>query len=200
METAEFRAGLVRWLDEHLTELEPPYVGEGTLDEQMEQLSRVKRALFDAGWMRWGWPESVGGLGGPPMLRAVLGEEITGRDLVVPGFFSMTEILAPTLAEFAAAELAREEIPKLLSGEAMWCQGFSEPGTGSDLRRCPAGPRSATGTGSSTARSCGPASRSTRRAVCCSPVPAPPSRGTGASPRSSSTWTRRGSRCGRSRS
>ena len=133
METAEFRAGLVRWLDEHLTELEPPYVGEGTLGEQMEQLSRVKRVLFDAGWMRWGWPESVGGLGGPPMLRAVLGEEVTGRDLVVPGFFSMTEILAPTLAEFAAPELAREEIPKLLRGEAMWCQGFSEPGTGSDL-------------------------------------------------------------------
>ena len=114
VETAEFRTGLVRWLDEHLTELEPPYVGEGTLGEQMEQLSRVKRALFDAGWMRWGWPESVGGLGGPPMLRAVLGEEVTGRDLVVPGFFSMTEILAPTLAEFAAPALAREEIPKLL--------------------------------------------------------------------------------------
>jgi alkylation response protein AidB-like acyl-CoA dehydrogenase len=133
VETAEFRAGLVRWLDEHLTELEPPFVGEGSLGEQMEQLSRVKRALFDAGWMRWGWPESVGGLGGPPMLRAVLGEEVTGRDLVVPGFFSMTEILAPTLAEFAAPELAREEIPKLLRGEAMWCQGFSEPGTGSDL-------------------------------------------------------------------
>jgi alkylation response protein AidB-like acyl-CoA dehydrogenase len=133
VETAEFRTGLVSWLDEHLGELEPPFVGEGTLDQQMDQLSRVKRALFAADWMRWGWPESVGGLGGPPMLRAVLGEEVTWRNLVVPGFFSMTEILAPTLAEFAAPELAREEIPKLLSGEAMWCQGFSEPGTGSDL-------------------------------------------------------------------
>jgi alkylation response protein AidB-like acyl-CoA dehydrogenase len=133
VEIAEFRAGLIGWLDEHLAELEPSYAGEGTLDEQMAQLSKVKGALFDAGWMRWGWPESVGGLGGPPMLRAVLGEEVTWRNLVVPGFFSMTEILAPTLAEFAAPDLAREEIPKLLSGEAMWCQGFSEPGTGSDL-------------------------------------------------------------------
>ena len=109
----------------------------------MTQLGRVKRALFDADWMRWGWPEAVGGLGGPSILRAVLGEEITGRDLVVPGFFSMTEVLAPTLAEFAPPELAREEIPKLLSGEAMWCQGFSEPGTGSDLSSlsCRATPR-----------------------------------------------------------
>jgi alkylation response protein AidB-like acyl-CoA dehydrogenase len=133
VETAEFRAGLVRWLDEHADALRPPFVGAGTLDEQMAQLSRVKRALFDADWMRWGWPESVGGLGGPSILRAVLGEEITARDLVVAGFFSMTEVLAPTLAEFAPPALARAEIPKLLSGEAMWCQGFSEPGTGSDL-------------------------------------------------------------------
>ncbi len=143
METAEFRTGLVEWLDEHLDALLPPFVGGGTLDEQMAQLSRVKRALFDAGWMRWGWPESVGGLGGPPMLRAVLGEEVTARGLVVSGFYSMTEVLAPTLAEFASPALAREEIPKLLSGDAMWCQGFSEPGTGSDLSSlsCRATPR-----------------------------------------------------------
>ncbi len=143
METAEFRTGLVEWLDGHLDELVPLFVGGGTLDEQMAQLSRVKRALFDAGWMRWGWPESVGGLGGTPMLRAVLGEEVTARGLVVSGFYSMTEVLAPTLAEFASPELARDEIPKLLSGEAMWCQGFSEPGTGSDLSSlsCRAAPR-----------------------------------------------------------
>ena len=133
METAEFRTGLVEWLDGHVADLVPRYVGEGTLDEQMAQLSRVKRALFDAGWMRWGWPESVGGLGGPSILRAVLGEEVTARGLVEAGFYSMTEVLAPTLAEFAPPDLAREEIPKLLRGDTMWCQGFSEPGTGSDL-------------------------------------------------------------------
>ncbi len=133
METAEFRTGLVEWLDEHLADLVPSYVGEGTLDEQMAQLSRVKRALYEAGWIRYGWPESVGGLGGPSILRAVLGEEVTARGLVEAGFYSMTEVLAPTLAEFAPPELAREEIPKLLRGDTMWCQGFSEPGTGSDL-------------------------------------------------------------------
>jgi alkylation response protein AidB-like acyl-CoA dehydrogenase len=133
VQTAEYRTALVAWLDDHAAELAPPFAGFGSLDEQMAQLSRVKRALFDAGWMRWGWPESAGGLGGPSILRAILGEEITARDLVEPGFFSMTEVLAPTVAEFAPAELARTEIPKLLRGDAMWCQGFSEPGTGSDL-------------------------------------------------------------------
>ncbi len=65
MDTAAYRTGLDRWLDEHATDLAPPFAGSGLLDEQMAQLAKVKRALFDAGWMRWGWPESVGGLGGP---------------------------------------------------------------------------------------------------------------------------------------
>ena len=42
-------------------------------------------------------------------------------------------MLAPTLIDFAPPELAAEVVPRLLSGAEMWCQGFSEPGTGSDL-------------------------------------------------------------------
>jgi alkylation response protein AidB-like acyl-CoA dehydrogenase len=38
----------------------------------------VQNLLYDAGWMRWGWPEKVGGLGGSPLFRAVLGEELAG--------------------------------------------------------------------------------------------------------------------------
>ncbi len=133
MEVAEFRRELDAWLDEHAAELAPDFEGAGNLDQQMAQLSKVKGALFDAGWMRWGWPERVGGSGGSPLLRAVLGEAVTDRDLVVPGYFSMIEVLAPTVIDFATTEVAREFLPRILSGEEMWCQGFSEPGTGSDL-------------------------------------------------------------------
>ncbi len=45
----------------------------------------------------------------------------------------MTEVLAPTMIDYAAPELAAEMVPRLLSGEETWCQGFSEPGTGSNL-------------------------------------------------------------------
>ena len=55
------------------------------------------------------------------------------RDLVEPGIYSMTEVLAPTMIDYAAPELAAEMVPRLLSGEETWCQGFSEPGTGSNL-------------------------------------------------------------------
>ena len=130
---ADFRAELTTWLDEHHDELAPSYPPPGTLDQQIEQMQRVKARLFDAGWMRHGWPERVGGLGGSPMLRTELGATLAARDLIDPGLFSLIEVLAPTLIDFAPPALAAEVVPRLLSGTEMWCQGFSEPGTGSDL-------------------------------------------------------------------
>ena len=131
MDLDEFRAGLDGWLDEHQAELAP---GDGSsLDEEMAHLSTVKRLAFDAGWMRWGWPESVGGLGGSTLLRGYLGEALTARGFVEPGIYSMTEVLVPTMIGYARPELAAQMVPRQLRGDETWCQGFSEPGTGSNL-------------------------------------------------------------------
>ena len=129
MNVAEFRSGLRAWLDENDLSPGPDH----TLDGQVAQLARVRRALYDAGWMRHGWPAGVGGLGGPAVLRAVLGEEVATRDLAEPGIYSMVEVLAPTIIDYAPAALAARMVPRLLSGREQWCQGFSEPGSGSDL-------------------------------------------------------------------
>ncbi|MFC8043898.1 acyl-CoA dehydrogenase family protein [Nocardia sp. NPDC057353] len=126
---AEFRSALRAWLAQH--DLSPD--ADHSLDGQVAQLLRVRSALFDAGWIRYGWPAEVGGLGGPAALRAVLGEEIATRDLAEPGIWSMIEVLAPTMISYARPELAAEMVPLLLSGREQWCQGFSEPGSGSDL-------------------------------------------------------------------
>lgn len=128
--TAEFRANLVAWLEEH--DLTPP-PGAHSLDAHHAQHSRVLKELYDAGWMRWGWPESAGGLGGPMILRAIVGEEVVGRGLDDPGPYSMLEVLTPTMIDYARPELAADMVPRLLSGQETWCQGFSEPGSGSDL-------------------------------------------------------------------
>ena len=111
----------------------PPTGTVGTLDQQMAHLSKVKRLTFDAGFMRMGWPERVGGLGGSSLLRAYLGEALTARDLVEPGIYSMPEVLAPTMIDYAPEALAAVMVPRLLRGDEIWCQGFSEPGTGSNL-------------------------------------------------------------------
>jgi alkylation response protein AidB-like acyl-CoA dehydrogenase len=133
MELDAFRASLDVWLDEHAGELAPEFEGAGTLDQQMAQLAKVKGMAYDAEWMRWGWPEAVGGLGGSPLLRGYLGEALTVRGLVDPGGYSMVEVLAPTMIDYARPELAAAMVPRLLRGDEMWCQGFSEPGTGSNL-------------------------------------------------------------------
>ena len=78
----------------------------------MDQLDKVMRLTFDAGFMRMGWPERVGGLGGSHLLRAYLGEALTARDLVEPGIYSMPEVLAPTMIDYAP-EASRPP----------WCRG-----------------------------------------------------------------------------
>jgi alkylation response protein AidB-like acyl-CoA dehydrogenase len=127
---ATFRTALQKWLDEN--DLTPP-PGDDSLDAHQAQHLRVLKALYDAGWMRYGWPESAGGLGGPDILRAIVGEEIIGRRIDHPGPYSMLDVLTPTMIDYARPELAAEMVPKLLSGKESWCQGFSEPGSGSDL-------------------------------------------------------------------
>jgi alkylation response protein AidB-like acyl-CoA dehydrogenase len=133
MELDEFRASLDAWLDRHDEELRAAPGTDRTLDGQMAHLAEVKRLTYEAGWMRWGWPRRVGGLGGSTLLRAYLGEALTTRDLVEPGIYSMTEVLAPTMIDYAEPDLAAAMVPRLLSGAETWCQGFSEPGTGSNL-------------------------------------------------------------------
>ena len=79
MDIAEFRAGLGAWLDAHADELAPPYRAAG-------HARRARRAdaagegdpVRRPGWMRCGWPERVGGLGGSPMLRTELGAQLVG--------------------------------------------------------------------------------------------------------------------------
>ena len=133
MQLDEYRTSLDHWLDDHAAELAPSYRGVGTMDQQLDQLSKVKRSMWGAGWMRWGWPEAVGGLGGSTLLRAYLGEALTTRDLVEPGYWSMPEVLVPTFIAYAPAALSAAMVPAFLGGDEEWCQGFSEPGTGSNL-------------------------------------------------------------------
>ncbi|WP_292974728.1 acyl-CoA dehydrogenase family protein [Mycobacterium sp.] len=129
MKVEQFRADLRAWLDENDLTPGPDH----SLEAHMRQMARVSRALYDADWMRYGWPVEVGGLGGPAILRAVVGEEIVGRRLAEPGPYSMLEVLTPTMIDYAPDGLAAEMVPRLLRGEEQWCQGFSEPGSGSDL-------------------------------------------------------------------
>ncbi len=133
MDLDTFRKSLDDWLDGHADELAPAYPGHGTVELQVEQIAKVRHLTHDAGWARWGWPGQVGGLGGSGLLRAYLSEALSSRDLVESGLYSMPEVLGPSFITFARPELSAAMVPPLLRGDEVWCQGFSEPGTGSNL-------------------------------------------------------------------
>lgn len=130
---AEARTGFRAWLAENRDALEQFRETGGELTEVFDRLGRLQRMLYDAGWIRLGWPESAGGLGGRPILRAIISEELAHAGYPPPFSFATQEVLGPAVAEFAPDELASVALPALLRGEETWCQGFSEPGAGSDL-------------------------------------------------------------------
>lgn len=133
MELTAFRDDLAGWLDHNSSDLFFGHPFDADVGAQIRRQKSVQRTLWDAGWMRWGWPERVGGLGGSVLCRAILGEELVSRALVHTTSWSMHEVLGPAVLEHADAELVGEVFPRLLCGEETWCQGFSEPEAGSDL-------------------------------------------------------------------
>jgi alkylation response protein AidB-like acyl-CoA dehydrogenase len=90
------------------------------------------RALYERGWMAPAWPVAYGGAAWTPIQRLIFDEEssIAGAPLAsLPGVF----MLGPILIAFASEEQKARFLPRTLSGEIRWCQGYSEPGSGSDL-------------------------------------------------------------------
>jgi alkylation response protein AidB-like acyl-CoA dehydrogenase len=122
-----------RWAADRTAELEPfrHEVAE-ELDLSFARFRPLQRVLWDDGWHRLGWPAEVGGLGGSPLHRYVVAEELAAAGYVNPAIHGSIEIIAPMLIRFAP-HLAAHHVPLGVRGDEVWCQGFSEPDAGSDL-------------------------------------------------------------------
>jgi len=88
--------------------------------------------LNKAGYLAGHWPEQFGGQGWNAIQRAIFDEEMSAAHgpRVVPFGLNM---LAPVLMAFGSAEQQQHYLPRILDGTDWWCQGYSEPGAGSDL-------------------------------------------------------------------
>jgi alkylation response protein AidB-like acyl-CoA dehydrogenase len=129
---ADYAAALARAVDED--DRLAAYRGyrAPNLEAASEHLKGLQRVLDEDGWSRQGWPETIGGLGGDPVLRAAMFETLTAADIPLPDSFMTLEVLVPVLVAHAP-HLAERYFRPLLRGEELWCQGFSEPDAGSDL-------------------------------------------------------------------
>jgi alkylation response protein AidB-like acyl-CoA dehydrogenase len=131
-DAVEFRASFRHWLLEHKERLPQSEMG-ADFAERLETLRVLQSELYAAGWARIGWPERVGGLGGSAVHRAVMYDELALAGFPTRSAFEHLEILAPAMLVHWDEQKFGEMLSLLLSGDELWCQGFSEPDAGSDL-------------------------------------------------------------------
>jgi len=130
-EDETFRNELRSFVD---TELPPGWEGRGRYPEEDDwDLTRVMRGKMAAkGWLTMHWPEEYGGQDASAVKSAIFNEEIAylrapGRDI-----FGV-RMLGPTLMIHGSEEQKKTHLPPVARGEVQWCQGYSEPESGSDL-------------------------------------------------------------------
>jgi alkylation response protein AidB-like acyl-CoA dehydrogenase len=131
----QFRQEFRAWLDAALPAQwrTDEFWQERTLDEGFELRREWERSKALAGWAGINWPKEYGGRGGTPTQKAIYDEEIArARAPQTVNNLGLT-FLAPTVMAIGSDEQKREIIPALLRNDVIWCQGFSEPGAGSDL-------------------------------------------------------------------
>ncbi len=90
-----------------------------------------EKALATRGWLTAAWPKAYGGLGLTQIEQLIFKEELMRAGGTFPG--TGVNLVGPTLMVHGTETQRREHLPKIAAGAVAWCQGFSEPGAGSDL-------------------------------------------------------------------
>ena len=129
----EFRTEIRSWLEENLP--------DGWFDEGFEMTPEQKKTfneewpskLFAGGWICASWPAEYGGKGLNTMQNVVLAEEFARAKAPLRADFFGDTLVGPTILQHGTEEQKKFFLPKIMKGEMAWCQGFSEPDSGSDL-------------------------------------------------------------------
>jgi alkylation response protein AidB-like acyl-CoA dehydrogenase len=132
-----FRQDLRRWLAEHLP---PDLCLDDASDDRVahdrstfERRRAWQKTLHSAGYVGISWPRDYGGRGATLMEQVIFEEEyFRSRAPVLPGY-SGVMLAGPTIIHWGTEEQKRRYLPRILAADDIWCQGYSEPGAGSDL-------------------------------------------------------------------
>ena len=130
-EESDFRRKLSAFLDDAL-----PADWHGPADESRDDHwalnQQIKKGLADRGWFVMSWPTEYGGADSSSMMNTIFAEEMAYRR--APGHDRFgTRMLGPTLMRFGSDSQRTEHLGAIARGEVQWCQGYSEPNSGSDL-------------------------------------------------------------------
>ncbi|MEM7363841.1 MAG: acyl-CoA dehydrogenase family protein [Pseudomonadota bacterium] len=127
MAAEAFIAGVREWLDEHHTE------EVRTAPAESDVRNAFVKKVADQGWICPSWPKEYGGAGLSFQEHIALVQEFRQRGVAIPEDVQSRNMIGPTLLEFGTEEQKLRHLPKIARAEVKWCQGYSEPGSGSDL-------------------------------------------------------------------
>ena len=137
-EQAAFRSEVKKVIEEGLPDAYKEKGGDWVQDRKSDNPETRQRALdwqsvlAERGWVAPHWPSEYGGAGLSPVEQFIFKQEMTLADAPAVGGQGVSQ-LGPTLIVHGTDEQKTEHLPKILSGEVNWQQGYSEPGSGSDL-------------------------------------------------------------------
>lgn len=130
---AQFRQEVRAFLDEKLTpELRAASRRQAGIFADADLARTWQRMLFERGWAAPNWPTEHGGPGWDALQRFIFQEELEKADAPRVPVFGL-QLCGPVLMRYGTDEQKRKFLPRMLSGEDYWCQGYSEPEAGSDL-------------------------------------------------------------------
>ena len=132
MSDESFRAELRAWLAANITD-EFREKRHMTFQEKVAVRRAWQKKLFEAGWIGIGWPEEYGGRGASLMQEAIYNEEMARAQAPATANVIGLNMVGPTILAVGTPQQKARYLPKILSGEEIWCQGFSEPNAGSDV-------------------------------------------------------------------
>jgi hypothetical protein len=132
-EAEAFRTEIRTWLEQNLPEgwFEPGFKLEG--EERKQFNAEWPQKLYSGGWICAAWPPEYGGKGLSILETVVLAEEFARAKAPLRADFFGDTLVGPTILQWGTEEQKKEFLPRILRGEMRWCQGFSEPNSGSDL-------------------------------------------------------------------
>src|SRR6266850_1938331 len=129
----QFRDEFRVWLKTNLPEEWKGVTSTEDRDDYIEYLRDWQRKLYGGGWAGISWPKEYGGRGAPLMEQAIFQEELAraGAPQLI-GTIGLS-LVGPTIIAMGTEEQKARYLPSILSGDEIWCQGFSEPNAGSDV-------------------------------------------------------------------
>jgi alkylation response protein AidB-like acyl-CoA dehydrogenase len=116
------------------TNLPPELKRKSEIGQELDKadILRWHKILFERGWAAPNWPKEHGGPGWSPMRKHIFDDELAAASAPQAMPFGLS-MIGPLIIKFGSDEQKKHYLPRIVAGEDWWCQGYSEPGAGSDL-------------------------------------------------------------------